>query len=426
MRPPYIPIFALLCTLALSGCAGIPNVSKDPNSLASRVGNFSPVKLNAENAERKAARLVTPLPKGTRDLDGRQENFDPTFGSPETEAEASGKSASTSPALTTPYGSPGTLSELAADQAEEHAKRAANQNVSAVNQSASSPELRSLPSMAPTPLAHLRPDSTDSSAFGKSENGRTTVFMETPAQKPILETHPAPQNVSQGFGCPPAGIGSIQPVKPSTLQPPQMTSEPSSGHGPARRRASVGVHPQVLSRQPAQLQTPAMMSSPTNRLSPDRQQVMLFRTPPQTAPERKNILQGQAPGAAYEGPSQYAQTYDSAGMDSCDDLSLVTAQNQRAKNVRITATARVKRLLPDDRKGNPHQRFLLGLSNGTTVLVAHNIDLAPYVPLQQGDTVTICGEYIWNEKGGVLHYTHHTTNSHHQGGYIQYNRQTYQ
>lgn len=425
MRPPYIPIFAVLCTLALSGCASIPNVSKDPNSLASRVGNFSPVKLNAENAERKAARLVTPLPEGTRDLDGRQENFDPTFGSPETDAEvARGNSASALPASTTPYGSPGTPSELAADQAEEHAKRAANQNVSAVNQSATS-TVR-MPTSGQTPLTHLRPDSIDSSAFGKSENGRTTVFMETPVQKPILETHPAPQNVSQGFGCPPAGIGSVQTMKPATMQPSQMASVPNSGHGPARRRESVGVHPQVLSRQPAQLQTPAMMSSPTNRLSPDRQQVMLFRTPPQNSPERKNILQGQAPGAAYEGPSQYAQSYDSAGMDSCDDLSLVTAQNQRAKNVRITATARVKRLLPDDRKGNPHQRFLLGLSNGTTVLVAHNIDLAPYVPLQQGDTVTICGEYIWNEKGGVLHYTHHTTNSHHQGGYIQYNRQTYQ
>lgn len=432
MRPPYISIFALLCTLVLSGCNGMPEFGKDPNGLASRVGNFSPVKLNAENAERKAAKLVTPLPRGTRDLDGRQENFDPTFGSPETEAEAA---------------------QMAAAESASSAKQK-------LDQEAQTPSGQS---------TALRPDSKDSSEFGKSQNGRTTVFMETPEKKPIIETRSpsASPNVSQGFGCPPAGVGSIQPMQqggmrsmpqgaissvphggmPHSAMPPgavppvavhpgaeqqsamhsgatQAGSVPQAPPG-TRRRASAGVHPQVLSRQPAQLQSLATGTNP-NRLSPQQQQVMLFRTPPQTPPERKNILMGQAPGATYEGPPAFAPNYEAAGMDSTDDLSLVTAQNQRARNVRVTVTARVRRLLPDDRKGNPHQRFLLGLSNGTTVLVAHNIDLAPYVPLQQGDTVTICGEYIWNEKGGVLHYTHHTTNSHHQGGYIQYNRQTYQ
>lgn len=111
---------------------------------------------------------------------------------------------------------------------------------------------------------------------------------------------------------------------------------------------------------------------------------------------------------------------------TAQDFEVVKAQNQQLRDERVTCTARVKKLLKDDRKGSPHQRFLIELTNGTTVLIAHNIDLAPYVPLQVGDTVTISGEYVWNRKGGVIHYTHHTTNAKHQDGMIQFNNQIYQ
>ncbi len=108
-----------------------------------------------------------------------------------------------------------------------------------------------------------------------------------------------------------------------------------------------------------------------------------------------------------------------------DDGSVVNAQEHRDRNVMVSLTARVLKTLPDDRKGNPHQRFLLSLSNGTTVLVAHNIDLAEYVPIKAGDMVRIQGEYVWNERGGVIHYTHHSTSSKHQGGFIELNGQEY-
>jgi Protein of unknown function (DUF3465). len=51
--------------------------------------------------------------------------------------------------------------------------------------------------------------------------------------------------------------------------------------------------------------------------------------------------------------------------------------------------------LPDDEQGSRHQRFILRLASGRTLLVAHNIDLAPRIDgLQVGDQVAFSGEYI--------------------------------
>lgn len=80
------------------------------------------------------------------------------------------------------------------------------------------------------------------------------------------------------------------------------------------------------------------------------------------------------------------------------------------------------RLLPDDRQGSPHQRFLLRVAGGTTVLVAHNLDLAPRVALAPGDSVELRGEYEWNAKGGVIHWTHPDPDGRHEEGWIRRRR----
>jgi hypothetical protein len=76
-------------------------------------------------------------------------------------------------------------------------------------------------------------------------------------------------------------------------------------------------------------------------------------------------------------------------------------------------------LLPDDNEGSRHQRFIVELDGGHTVLIAHNIDLAPRVaPLEPGDPVQFSGEYAWNAKGGVVHWTHLDPRGTHPGGWI--------
>jgi len=86
----------------------------------------------------------------------------------------------------------------------------------------------------------------------------------------------------------------------------------------------------------------------------------------------------------------------------------------------------VTRVLADDDEGSRHQRFLVSLSNRHSVLVAHNIDLAPRVPLEEGDRVRLFGQYEWNEKGGVLHWTHHDPGGRHEGGWIELDGKRYE
>jgi hypothetical protein len=87
----------------------------------------------------------------------------------------------------------------------------------------------------------------------------------------------------------------------------------------------------------------------------------------------------------------------------------------------------VSRILPDDNDGNRHQRFILRLGSGLTLLVAHNIDLAPVIAsLREGDTVSFYGEYESNDRGGVIHWTHHDPQGRHVDGWLEHKGQRYQ
>lgn len=85
----------------------------------------------------------------------------------------------------------------------------------------------------------------------------------------------------------------------------------------------------------------------------------------------------------------------------------------------------VDRELADDREGSRHQRFIVRLESGQTLLIAHNIDLARRVPLAVGDRVEIRGEYEWTERGGLLHWTHHDPRGRRPGGWIRHRGETY-
>ncbi len=107
------------------------------------------------------------------------------------------------------------------------------------------------------------------------------------------------------------------------------------------------------------------------------------------------------------------------------DVALRAAATAQRRNVPIEFSATVVKLLKDDREGSSHQRFLVKAA-GLSVLVAHNIDLAERAQVKVGDVVRMRGEYVWNDKGGVMHWTHRDPRGRHAAGFIDVNGQRVQ
>jgi hypothetical protein len=95
-------------------------------------------------------------------------------------------------------------------------------------------------------------------------------------------------------------------------------------------------------------------------------------------------------------------------------------------DIQVQGKGVVVRILPDDLEGSRHQKFILKLSGGPSLLVAHNIDLSQRLEgLAKGDVVEFAGEYEWNSQGGVLHWTHHDPDNRHADGWLRHAGRNY-
>ncbi|ANU38244.1 DUF3465 domain-containing protein [Vibrio scophthalmi] len=109
-----------------------------------------------------------------------------------------------------------------------------------------------------------------------------------------------------------------------------------------------------------------------------------------------------------------------------NDAALKQAFENQQSDLQIRGSGTVIRLLPDDNHGSRHQKFIIKLSNKQTLLVSHNIDLAPRISnLSKGDFVEFYGEYEWNRKGGVIHWTHKDPRNKHSHGWLKHQGRTY-
>lgn len=112
---------------------------------------------------------------------------------------------------------------------------------------------------------------------------------------------------------------------------------------------------------------------------------------------------------------------------STSDKALKNAFENKFSNIQVGGSGKVVKVLPDDTQGSQHQRFIIKLKSGQTLLIAHNIDLAPRInSLRVGDHINFYGEYEWNSKGGVVHWTHHDPNGRHEGGWLYHGGKLYQ
>jgi len=123
--------------------------------------------------------------------------------------------------------------------------------------------------------------------------------------------------------------------------------------------------------------------------------------------------------------SKYSPEHTTLNSGSTNNIESVFEQDQ--SNVQLEITGNVTKLLADDLDGSRHQKFIVKTAEGQTILVAHNIDLAPRIDtLTTGDDVTVYGEYEWNNKGGVVHWTHHDPAKRHTDGWIKHQGKMYQ
>jgi len=122
------------------------------------------------------------------------------------------------------------------------------------------------------------------------------------------------------------------------------------------------------------------------------------------------------------GPNQSLTSFSSAA-----DKAISSAYQAQQSGVQVGGEGVVDRVLSDDDDGSRHQRFILRLASGQTLLIAHNIDIAPRIEaLRSGDRVAFYGQYEWNAEGGVMHWTHHDPGGQHVSGWLKYNGMVYQ
>jgi hypothetical protein len=127
------------------------------------------------------------------------------------------------------------------------------------------------------------------------------------------------------------------------------------------------------------------------------------------------------------GACQSAPATNPTSATGDNDERLARAFDQHESALQIEGSGTVVQLLSDDNDGSRHQRFIVELKTGQTLLIAHNIDLAPrIISLKAGDAVGFFGEYEWNAKGGTIHWTHRDPNGNHIAGWIKHEGRVYQ
>ena len=82
---------------------------------------------------------------------------------------------------------------------------------------------------------------------------------------------------------------------------------------------------------------------------------------------------------------------------------LKQVMNSNANRPQVLVSGIIERILPEDKDGNPHQKFLLNVS-GIKLQIVSNLDFGR-IPVAVGTAIQVCGEYL-NVGSGMVHWTH--------------------
>ncbi|SDZ05939.1 DUF3465 domain-containing protein [Nitrosomonas sp. Nm58] len=132
-------------------------------------------------------------------------------------------------------------------------------------------------------------------------------------------------------------------------------------------------------------------------------------------------------GNVFNGLLRAGVISDYVELEADSDELLAQLFSAGKSNLQVYGTGVVISILSDDLDGSRHQRFIIELKSKQTLLITHNIDLAPRIfALSPNDKIEFFGEYEWNNKGGVIHWTHHDPEGIHVNGWILHNNVIYQ
>ena len=111
-----------------------------------------------------------------------------------------------------------------------------------------------------------------------------------------------------------------------------------------------------------------------------------------------------------------------------DNAAVERDYAEKRSTVEVTAEGVVTSVLEDDSgPSGIHQRFIIRLAGSRqTVLVDNNVTIGQRAPVLPGNDVFVHGEYVWNEQGGLIHFTHHDPAHTHEGGWIELSGVRYQ
>ena len=112
-----------------------------------------------------------------------------------------------------------------------------------------------------------------------------------------------------------------------------------------------------------------------------------------------------------------------------DDRAVCDAYSGQRSHVEVVADGTITRLFGVAQgRVSPHEGFLLRLASGCSLVVRveANTDFTGPIPLREGQSVAVKGEYEYYPGGGVVHWTHRDPRGRHEGGYISSGGQVYE
>lgn len=210
-------------------------------------------------------------------------------------------------------------------------------------------------------------------------------------------------------------------VKDDLKKDIEQSSSPSNENiSTSKNESSWKIKPPVendlISASPnVELSSPSVDISPTASVSPSVSVQPTITPTPQPSITPTSTSQ----------PTSTPSPKQSSSSSSTDSTFADAFKNNKS-NIQVKGSGRVTKLLADDMDGDRHQKFIVALSSGQTLLFAHNIDLATRVPVNVGSFIEFYGEYEWNSQGGVIHWTHKDPDGSHEDGWIKLNGNVYQ